>query len=62
MNTQHHHERPPRRAEPDPHRQRSAVSRRPPLSERLIGFVLADWWIDVLLMLFIVISMLFLHH
>jgi len=29
---------------------------------RLIGFLLADWWIDAVLMLFIVISMLFLHH
>lgn len=33
-----------------------------PIGQRLMDFLLADWWIDVLLMLFIVFSMLFLHH
>jgi hypothetical protein len=30
--------------------------------ERLIGVLLSDFWIDVALMLFIVLSMLFLHQ
>jgi hypothetical protein len=40
-----------------------ARSRPPPsLVDRVLGFLLADWWIDVLLMVFIVMSMLFLHQ
>ncbi|MFT3856393.1 MAG: hypothetical protein QM742_02385 [Aquabacterium sp.] len=30
--------------------------------ERLLDLVLSDWWIDVVLMLFIVGSMLYLHQ
>lgn len=35
---------------------------RPPLLQRLLDVLLSDFWIDVLLMLFIFCSMLFLHQ
>lgn len=38
-----------------PSRERDAL-------DRVFDFLLADWWIDVLLMLFIVWSMLFFHQ
>ena len=37
-------------------------SREPDVLDRIFEVLLSDWWIDLLLMLFIVWSMWYFHH